>query len=307
MSKIIAAHKLLMNNPKKIFITLGRNGLLGFIPDKIYLKIAFKLETGYNINFKHPRTYNEKLNWLKLYDRKEEYKNYADKYLVRNVVKDRIGETYLIPLIDVFDSYKEINFDNLPNRFVIKSSNGSGGTTNIICRNKNEINIKDTLKIIRSWSKIKTYKGGREWCYKGIKHRIIVEKLLENDNGVIPDDYKFMCFNGEPKLIQHHHDRYGNHTLNYYYPDWTPSNLKRVDVKKSDQIVEKPKNLSKMIQIARELSKNMYFARIDLYNINGKIYFGEITMYPTSGFSSFDSYEDDLILGSWLKLPCDTK
>ena len=182
MNKLVSAYKLLINNPNKIFKTLGRNGLLGFIPDKLYLKIAFRFETGYNINFKHPRTYNEKLNWIKLYDRKEEYKLYADKYLVRYIVKDRIGESYLIPLIDVFDSYKEINFEKLPNKFVIKSTNGSGGTTNIICRNKNEININDTLKIIKSWSKINTYNGGREWCYKGIKHRIIVEELLENES-----------------------------------------------------------------------------------------------------------------------------
>lgn len=306
MSKIVSKIKTalsLTGTPQKLLLPAGSNGLLNYIPDKVYLKAVFRAETGYRLNLNHPQTYNEKLQWIKLYDRKPEYVMYADKYKVREYIAKTIGDQYLIPLIGMYKKTEEIPWAELPNRFVLKCNHASG--TNIICTNKQCLDISSTEKQLRAWLRKNAFWGAREWCYKDIEPCIICEEFIETQDGNTPDDYKFMCFNGVPRLIQVHHDRYGDHTLDYYTPDWEKAELKRVDANTSEMSIDKPEKLEEMLSIARVLSKNMYYARIDLYNVSGKIYFGEITLYPTGGLSTFTRYEDDLLLGSYIKLPTD--
>ncbi len=306
MSRLLSKIKTvgsLLSTPQKLLLPAGQNGLLNSIPDKLYLEAVFHAETGYKLNLQNPKTYNEKLQWIKLYDRKPEYIVYADKYKVRDYIAATIGEKYLIPLIGMYKKAKEIPWNDLPNRFVLKCNHASG--TNIICKNKKELDIATSEKKLTRWLKKNAYWGAREWCYKDIEPCIICEEFIETRDGNTPDDYKFMCFNGIPRLIQVHHDRYGNHTLDYYTPEWERANLKRIDANTSSKTIPKPDNLEEMLEIARTLSKDMYYARIDLYNVDGKIYFGEITMYPTGGFSTFEDYNDDLLLGSYMKLPTD--
>lgn len=302
ISKIKTAGSLI-HTPKKLVLPAGQNGLLNFVPDKLYLKTVFKIETGYPLNLKRPQTYNEKLQWLKLYDRRPEYIIYADKYKVRDYIAKTLGDQYLIPLIGMYKKAEEIPWNDLPNRFVLKCNHASG--TNIICKNKSELDIASTEKQLNAWLRRNAFWGAREWCYKDIEPCIICEEFIKTQDGNTPDDYKFMCFNGAPRLIQVHHDRYGAHTLDYYTPDWKKADLQRIDADVSSEEAEKPQKLDEMLLIAKKLSKDMYYARIDLYCVNERIYFGEITMYPTGGFSTFSRYEDDLLLGSYMKLPTD--
>ena len=306
MSRIVSKIKTavsLVKTPQKLLLPAGQNGLLNFVPDKAYLKAVFKAETGYALDLNCPKTYNEKLQWIKLYDRKPEYVIYADKYKVRKFIAETIGEKYLIPLIGMYRTAEEIPWKELPDRFVLKCNHASG--TNIICKDITALDIASAEKKLRAWLKRNAYWSEREWCYKDIEPCIICEQFIETQDGNTPDDYKFMCFNGVPRLIQVHHDRYGNHTLDYYTPEWKKADLQRIDANTSAKIVERPEKLEEMLSIAERLSKDMYYARVDLYNVSGKIYFGEITMYPTGGFSTFSRYEDDLLLGSYIKLPTD--
>lgn len=302
ISKIKTALSL-CRTPRKLILAAGRNGLLNFLPDRLYLKAVFKAETGYPLRLDKPQTYNEKLQWIKLYNRKPEYTLYADKYRVRSFVSEKIGAKYLIPLIGVYARAEEIPWEELPDRFVLKCSHASG--YNIICKNKKDLNIREACRSLDRWLRKNAYWSAREWCYKDIKPCIICEEFIDTEDGNTPDDYKFMCFNGEPKLIQIHHDRYGHHTLDYYTPDWEKSDLKRIDAETSEAIAERPDKLDEMMSIARTLSENLYYARIDLYYSNQRVYFGEITLYPTGGFSTFSSFADDLKLGSYIKLPTD--
>ena len=307
MSEILTKIKTafsLAKNPQKLILPAGQNGLLKFIPDKLYLRIVFRSETGYDLNLKHPKTYNEKLQWIKLYDRKPEYVLYADKFRVRDYIRETIGEKYLVPLIGMYKSVEEIPWEKLPDRFVLKCNHASG--TNIICQSKAVLDIELAKKKLNLWMKKNAFWGGREWCYKEIEPCIICEEFIETQDGMTPDDYKFMCFGGVPRLIQVHHDRFGNHTLDYYTTEWKKAGLQRIDANLSNKDVERPVQLDEMLSIAERLSKGMYYARIDLFNVNGRVYFGEITMYPTGGFSTFTRYEDDLLLGNYLILPTDT-
>lgn len=301
MTKIKTATKLLCKKPNKLIRATGGNGLLKFIPDELYLKIVFKAETGYKLNLKNPMTYNEKIQWLKLYDRKPEYSIYADKYLVRKYIENKIGYDYLIPLLGVYENTNEIKWQVLPNRFVLKCTHGSG--SNIICKDKANLDIDEAMFKLKKWMHKSWYDFGREWSYKNIIPRIICEAFLKTEDGKSPIDYKFMCFNGEPKLIQVHIDRFSNsYTNDFYDINWCKTKISQ-GVPNSDIVVPKPKAFDEMYEIAKKLSESMAYVRIDFYEYEGQVKFGEITMYPTSGFTNFGRYEDDLELGSWINLP----
>jgi hypothetical protein len=292
-----------IKNPFKIIRAMGTRGILNWLPDKPYLKLVYWGETGKKLNLDVPVTYNEKLQWLKLYDRKPEYIKYADKYAVRSYIRETIGEQYLIPLLGVYENVEEINWDLLPNKFVLKCTHGSGA--NIICTDKDNLDVKDANKKLNKWMKKSWYWFGREWAYKNIKPCIVCEQFIESTGDRIPIDYKFMCFNGVPKLVQVHLDRYGlSYKKDFYDVRWNKTSICS-GVPNSTVVTTKPRKFDCMMEIARKLSKDMPYARIDFYEQNGNVYFGEITLYPTSGFTRFKDHNDDIILGSWIKLPID--
>ncbi|RBP42239.1 ATP-grasp fold amidoligase family protein [Garciella nitratireducens] len=283
--------------------------VLGFksfriIPDSLYLKIKYRLIIGKKLNLKKAQTFNEKLQWLKLYDRNPLYTKLVDKYEVRKHIAETIGEEHLIPLLGIYDSFEEINFDDLPNQFVLKPNHTSGDI--YICKDKSKINYVELKKKVDSWLKRNYYWIHREWPYKNIKPRIICEKYMVDESGMELKDYKFMCFNGEVKCLFVCLNRNSQEGLNvdFYDMGWNPMPFER-HYKRSGKLISKPKTFDKMVHFSKILSRNIPFVRVDFYEVNGHLYFGELTFYPGSGFEEFTPEKYDYILGSWLKLPSD--
>jgi len=297
MGKFKTATKLL-RHPLDLVQPLGSNGLLNWMSDRTYLKLVYKSKFGKTLNLQNPQTFNEKLQWLKLHDRNPKYTAMVDKYLVRDFIKEKIGEEYLIPLLGVWDEVDNIDFGTLPDKFVLKTNHDSQGV--VICKDKSILNIKKTKFFLNNHLKNNGYWYGREWPYKNIKPRIICEKYISKD-GESPDDYKVMCFNGEPKLIQVHKGRFSDHTTDYYDIDWNLMNLK-TSVPNSGRITEKPPVLDEMLEVSKILSKDIRHIRVDFYYVNGKLFFGELTFFDASGYDYYPVEYSDL-LGSWIDLP----
>lgn len=275
---------------------------LRFLPDKTYIKLYYRLNVKRKLNLKNPKTFNEKLQWLKFNDRDPFYAVVVDKYKVREYIKETIGEKYLIPLIGDWDCFDDIDFEKLPNKFVLKCNHDSGGL--VICTDKNKLDIKKAKKVINKSLKCKFYYVGREWQYRNIKPRIICEEFI-GENDIPPSDYKISCFNGKPDNIMVCYGRETGTTKFYFFDlEW---NLLRYnkwgEVAPEGFTLPKPENLDEMIKIAEVLSKPYYYSRIDLYNVKGKIYFGEITLCPNSGFDGNLLKETDFLLGEKIKLP----
>lgn len=274
-----------------------------FIPDEIMIPLQYRISTGEKLNLNHPKSYTEKLQWYKLNYRDPLMTQCADKYRVREYVKSKGLEDILVPLYGVYDEVSQIDFESLPNQFVIKTTNGSH--TNIICKSKKELNIKKTKETLSGWLNKKRGKLGREWAYYNIEPKIIIEKYLEQEKtknefeGI--DDYKFLCFNGKPHYIILDVDRYKNHKRNYYDTMWNKQNIK-TEVENINVDVSPPQNLEEMLKIAKVLSYEFPHVRVDLYNIDGKIYFGELTFYNVSGYRNYEPDEFDYILGRKFKL-----
>lgn len=276
-------------------------GLTNFLPDKIYLKIRFYLEMGKKLDLKNPQTFNEKLQWLKLYDRNPEYTKMVDKYEVRKYIAEKIGEEYLIPLLGVWDSFDEIDFDKLPDQFVLKCNHDSGGL--VICRDKSKLDIEAARKKINKSLKRDFFKITREWPYKDVKPRIIAEKYMSDSDGKFID-YKFFCFNSFVHNVMVCVDRELGDTKFYFFDkNWDLLRLnKRGKNAPENFSLPKPENMEKMFEIASILSKGTVFSRIDLYNTDGKIYFGEITFFPSSGFDANLLEETDHLFGDLTKI-----
>ena len=273
--------------------------LLKLLPDYIFLQIKYRYKFNKKLNLKKPQTFNEKLQWLKLYDRNPEYTKMVDKYEAKKYVANIIGEEYIIPTLGVYDKFEDINFATLPNQFVIKCTHDSGGL--IICKDKTKLNIKEARKKINKSLKRNYFYTGREWPYKNVKPRIIIEKYMVDESKKELKDYKFFCFNGEPKLLFVAKDRPFATKFNYY-----DMNFKKLPFKQHyenfNDYIEKPKGFEKMIELSKKLSKDIPHVRVDFYDINGKVYFGELTFYHFSGFEKFEPEEWDKILGDMLKL-----
>lgn len=261
----------------------------------------FEYIVGYTPNIHNPKTYNEKIQWLKLFYRNKLLTKCADKYRVREYVKNKIGEQFLIPLIGVYQNVNEINFNNLPNKFVLKTNNGSG--KNIICKNKNSLDIKDTKNILKEWMKPSSshYFHSYEWAYKNIPQKIICEKYLEQPDGDLYD-YKFLCFESEPKLIWVDIDRFGFHRRNVYDLKWNLLNFE-IDFPRDTNIhIKKPKKLLEMLNLSKRLSNGFHHVRIDMYYVENKIYFGEMTFYTQNGMAKFSDYNWDHKLGKLINI-----
>ncbi|MBR4325276.1 MAG: glycosyl transferase [Bacteroidales bacterium] len=272
-----------------------------FLPDKVYLKMQFRAIMGKKLDLKNPKTFNEKLQWLKLYDRKSEYTTMVDKYLVKKYVADKIGDEYIIPTLGVWNSADEIDFDSLPKQFVLKCNHNSGGL--VICKDKSKLDIAEVKEKLSHALREDYYIKGREFPYKNVQRKIIAEKFMVDESGFELKDYKFFCFDGQPKFFKIDFGRFKEHRANYYDMDGNLLPFAEVEcMPNPERCFKLPSNFKDMINIVSALSTNISFVRIDLYNINGQIYFGEITFYPASGFGIIDPVEWDEKIGSWIKL-----
>jgi len=300
--------KYLLSEPGQLVSMLGRKGKLNWMPDKMYLKIAMSQSLGYKINIDDPHTFNEKLQWLKLYDRKPIYTKLVDKYEVRSYVAEKLGEEYLVPLVGgPWNSVEEIDFDLLPNEFVLKTTHDSGGV--VICRDKQSFDIEAAKAMLSKRLKQNFFWGGREWPYKNVQPRIIAEKYLVDENYAELRDYKFYCFGGEAKVMFIVTDRMEkNEPTKFTFFDMDFNKLPFEQPGPSDKRdMEKPRAFEEMKALARKLSQGFPQVRVDLYDVNGKIYFGELTFFDSSGGEHFEPHEWDEILGSWIELPEKTK
>ena len=271
------------------------------MPDTLYLKMMYQVKLGKNLNLKNPVYFNEKLNWLKLHDRKEIYTKMADKYEVRRIVEERLGKEYLIPLLGVWDCVEDIDFTQLPNQFVLKCTHDSGSV--IICKDKSSFNIEEARQKLSDTMKTNYFYPSREWPYKNIIPRIIAEKHMVDESGTELKDYKIYNFGGEPKLIQVDFGRFVHHERNLYTLDWKYIS-EEIEYPTNESVqIDRPEHLEKMLDCARILAKDIPSVRTDFYLVNGKIYFGEITFYQEGGFARFRSEEYSRKLGEWIKLP----
>ena len=270
--------------------------LFSFVPDKIMLKVQYWVKFGRRLNLQNPKRFTEHIQLYKINYRNPLLGVCVDKYEVRNYVKEKGLERILNTLFFVVNNEKEIKEDMLPEKFVLKSTDGSGGENIIICKSKEVFNLNEAKLRIKRWKNKKNINAGREWAYTQIqKTRFICEEYLEDSvNGLV--DYKFFCFGGNPKYLQINIDRYSNHKELFYDIDG-----KRLDLCLSHQIYDGdfslPSNFDEMIDIAKILSKDFPFVRVDLYNISGRIVFGELTFYPSSGYSVFHPDEYDFKFG----------
>ena len=278
---------------------------LRFLPDKAYIQLYYYFMFKRFCNLKNPKTYNEKLNWLKLNDKREIYTKMVDKYEVKKYVADIIGEEYIIQTIEVYDKFDDIDFGKLPKQFVIKCTHDSEGL--VICKDKNKLDIKEARKKINKAFKRNFYYIGREWPYKNIKPRIIIEKYMEDEKNQELRDYKFFCFNGEPKAMFIASERgIGETKFDYYDLEFNHLDIIQ-HYPNSQKKIEKPINFDKMIELAKTLSQGLHHLRVDFYEVNGKLYFGELTFYHFSGFQPFLPEKWDKIFGEWLEIPIKNK
>lgn len=274
--------------------------IFAFIPDEPYLKMMYRLRTGKRLNLEAPRRFNEKIQWLKLHDRRPEYTMMVDKYSVKPYVASIIGEEFIIPTLGVWDRFDDIDFAKLPDQFVLKCTHDSGGL--VICKDKSKLDMKKARKKIERSLKSNFFWIGREWPYKDVPHRIIAEQYLEDESGEELKDYKIFCFNGEPKYIQVDFGRFSNHERNVYSTDWKYMGFTSHYKSNPNVAIPRPEKLDKMLAIAKVLSVGIKQVRIDLYSVFGRVYFGEVTFYHGSGFVRYEPDEWDERLGRMIEL-----
>jgi len=301
MNKLLRAAKNLVKNPYLLYPYLGSLGFLNWLPDAVYLKGCFRARMGYKLDLGNPKTFNEKLQWLKLYDRNPAYTQMVDKYAVREYIKNTIGEEYLIPLLGVWDSFDEIDFDALPEQFVLKTNHDSG--TVVICKDKKTFDIEAARKKINGRINYNYYHLWREWPYKNVKSRIIAERYMQDKDSDCLNVYKIFNFSGIPTLVQTiQNDKTPDETIDYYDSQWQLLDL-RQNFPNSQNPLPCPEGFDEMISLASTLSVDFAFIRTDFYSINGRVYFSEFTFYSDAGFASFHPIEWDITLGNLINLP----
>lgn len=296
------ANKYISNQEYRLRVN-SKLGLYNNMDDKKFIEKMFKATMDYPLNLEKPKSFNEKLQWLKLYDRNPLYTKLVDKYKVREYISEKIGEDYLIPLLGVWDDPEEIDFDSLPNKFVLKCNHNSG-LGMCICTDKSKIDIKKVKNELKSGLAQNYYLNGREWPYKNVSRKIICEKYMTDETGKNLRDYKFYCFDGKPKIVGIYQDRNSDKETT---GDFFDMNFEWVDLKfgmpNALNKPQKPQKFQEMIKIAEILSEGMPEVRVDLYISNNKIYFGELTFFDGGGFDKIEPLEWDYKLGSWIKLP----
>lgn len=301
----IASLKEIAKNPKRIISYMIVLGFFNGLSDEKFLKLRWWVTFGTHLDLNNPRTFNEKLQWLKLNDRKDVYSTMVDKVAVKKYVSSIIGDKYIIPTLGVWDDPASIDFNLLPNKFVLKCNHNSG-LGMCICKDKSVLNEEKIRKDLRKGLKKNYYIWSREWPYKNVHPQILAETYLVDESGIELKDYKVLCFNGEPKLIELHSGRFTEHqTQDFYDTHWNKTSISQACINSfqtSSTAAPKPVTLEEMLELSRTLSKGMRHVRVDWYSIGDKLYFGEITFFDGSGFDAFDDPKDDLLLGSWITL-----
>lgn len=320
--------KYITDKDYRLLVNAGR-GKYDKLPDKEYLEKIFKASMGYSLNLENPQTFNEKLQWLKLYNRNPAYTVMVDKYKVRDYIKETIGEEYLIPLLGVWDKAEDIDFDKLPNQFVLKCTHDSGGLC--ICRNKSIFDRRQCVEYLNKRLSNNYYKQWREWPYKNVSPKIIAEQYidvtqntplkcgdimsveeLQCEQGLL--DYKFMCFSGRVQalfldigVVKGSSKHAENYYRNVYDREFNLLPVKETRENYPLKI-KMPDNFNQMVEIAEKLSSGMPHVRVDLYNVKGRIFFGEFTFFHGSGLSNFFIPKEwDKIFGNWIELPTNIK
>ena len=276
------------------------------LPDEAYLKLLFRLRMGYKLDLQSPKTYSEKLMWLKLHDRNPDYTKLVDKYAVKEVVEQKIGKQYVIPTLGVWDRPEDIEWDKLPDCFVLKTTHGGGNTGVVICKDKTSFDKDKAIAKLNKSLKQDIYKTLREWPYKNVHRRIIAEQFVEGEDNDLPD-YKFFCFDGEVKALFIGTERgTGNVKFDFYDADFNHLDLVQTHPM-SGKSITKPVCFEEMKEVARQLSKSIPHVRIDLYEVKGHIFFGEYTFYHHGGCVPFHPQSWDYEFGKWIKLPIENK
>ena len=269
------------------------------LDDEKYVKFIYKWCFKKTLDLEHPRTFSEKLQWIKLYDHNELYTKVVDKYAVKEYIASQIGEDYIIPTIGLWSDFDEIDFEKLPQSFVLKCTHDSGGL--VICKDKSNLNIKKARKkIVKSLNR-NFFLLGREWPYKNVKPQIIAEPYISDSNGEL-NDYKFFCFNGQPKMLFIASDRGVDTRFDFFDMDFNHLPFEQGHPN-STKALKKPDGFDQMKKLAMKLSEGFPEVRVDFYNVDGKIYFGELTLFHFSGFVPFEPEEWDEKMGSWIELP----
>ncbi len=297
MSKIETAIRLL-KNPIKLVVPLDSNRMIDWMSDSTFARLSFRGEMGYRLDLNNPKTFNEKLQWLKVYDHKTEYISYVDKIKAKQIIGGIIGEQYIVPMYGAWIRGEDIPFEKLPDRFVLKCNHDQGSV--ILVKNKAELDIDTIHREINKKLKRNIYYGTREYPYKKIQPKVFAEKYLEED--II--DYKFYCFNGMPRFLYCGKGLTTDHSLkiDFYDLEWKRMPFYRTDYPRLGAI-PRPTKLDEMIDIAKRLSKSIPFVRIDLFEVYEQVFFSEFTLCPASGFMPFFPKEYDQIVGEWLILP----
>ena len=297
----------IIKNPALLLLTLGHREYFNWVSDKSYLKIAFWARMHKKLDLEHPKSFSEKLQWLKLYDRNPRYTQLCDKYEVKAIVGDIIGHEYLIPTLGVWEKFEDIDFSKLPERFVLKCTHDSGGV--LVCKDKSKLNYKKVHRKINACLRHNFFWGMREWPYKDIKPRIIAEQYMEDNASGELRDYKFFCFDGKVKALFIASDRMtqGEETkFDFFDADYNHLPFRNGHPNAS-VLPNKPLNFDKMKELAAQLSAGYPQVRVDLYEVNGKVYFGELTFFHWSGMTPFEPEDWDYKFGEWLTLPPKTR
>lgn len=288
---------MFFKNPKLLLFSLmAKTSHLW--PDKLYVRLLYWIHVGGGINYSKPATFNQKMNWSKIYDRNPLYTELADKYKVKQYVKDRLGEKAVVPCYGVWKCFDNIDFANLPARFVLKCTHDSSGA--IICRDKGTFDYDGAKKRVNRSLATNYYWTLREWPYKNIPHRIIADEFLDDGSGHELQDYKFWCFNGEPRVM--YITNKGKHVYeNFYDMDFRPLDINHGFERRQPEYL-RPAGFELMKEYAAKLSEGMPFVRIDFFEVNGHVYFGEFTFYDWAGLKPFKTLEWDKEIGRWIKL-----
>lgn len=294
--------KRLIKDPYSRFLCLEYMGFYKKISDERFLKKVFKLLVGYDLDLNNPSSFNEKIQWLKLHDKNPLYTKLVDKHLAKEYIAKIIGEEFIVPTLGVWDSPGEIDYDTLPEKFVLKCNHNSKVGL-CICKDKNKLDIKRTNKNLTKGLTQNYYIYNKEYAYKDVPKKILAEKLLEEEGTNEIPDYKFMVFNGKVRCSFVCNERFSADGLKvtFFDENWEVMPFER-HYPRSKNPIPKPVNYNLMVEMAEKLAKGIRFVRVDFYEVNGKVYFGEMTFYPGSGFEEFTPREWDFRMGDWLEL-----